>query len=45
LLSIRETKDQNIYVIGLDRWKKWSADHTVDQEAFSEFFPKKLNQE
>ena len=26
LLSIREDKDKNIYVIGLDRWKKYSTD-------------------
>ncbi|MCH7333794.1 hypothetical protein [Acinetobacter modestus] len=45
LLSIREAKDQNIYVIGLDRWKKLSVDHPVDQETFSEFFSKKPNQE
>jgi len=45
LLSIREAKDKNIYVIGLDRWKKFSADNPVNQETWNEFFPKNPNQE
>ncbi|WPP71600.1 hypothetical protein SOI81_08130 [Acinetobacter pittii] len=40
LLSILESKDRNVYVVGLDRWKKFDADYPVDQEAWNEFFPK-----
>lgn len=45
LLSIREAKDKNVYVVGLDRWKKFDADHPVDPEAWNEFFPKNPNHE
>lgn len=40
LLSILEAKDKNVYVIGLDKWKKFRADHPVDQEVWNEFFHK-----
>ena len=45
LLSIRENDENNIYVVGLDRWKKFSIDHPSDPEAWNEFFPKDSNQE
>lgn len=32
LLSILEAKDKNLYVIGLDKWKKFRADSPIDQE-------------
>lgn len=44
LLSIREEKEKNIYVIGLDRWKKYSVDRPLTQEDWNEFFPKNPNQ-
>lgn len=47
LNSIDELKevDNIIYVIGLDRCKKFSVNYPVDQEAFNEFIPKNPNQE
>ncbi|MBJ9705500.1 hypothetical protein [Acinetobacter calcoaceticus] len=45
LLSIREAKEKNVYVVGLDKWKKFDADQPVDQEAWNEFFPKNPKQE
>lgn len=32
LLSILESKDKNLYVIGLDKWKKFRADGPIGQE-------------
>lgn len=45
LLSIREAKEKNVYVVGLDKWKKFDADQPVDQEVWNEFFPKNPKQE
>ncbi len=34
LLSIRENDEKNIYIIGLDRWRKFSIDHPIEDNDF-----------
>ena len=34
LLSIRENDEKNMYIIGLDRWRKFSIDHPIEDNDF-----------